>query len=360
VAKTEVLSLRGFNGFEMRVLVVKLSSIGDIVHCLPAVAAIKAHGPEVEITWVAERRSSDLLVDSPAIDRLIRIETRFKGRASDHAETLKALFSNLRTMRRSHFDLAIDFQGLMKSAVIARASGAKKVWGFGKDSLRESESRIFLNNTVEAEGRHHVVVKNMILAEKALGFNGPRRDFSFPISLSSPDFELADGIAAKSNSGFAILNPAGGWVTKLWSPESFGKLSDQLLERTGLRSVVTVGPGEIALGERVRRAARNDSVICVSPDIKSFHALAKKAQIYIGGDTGPTHIAVAAGTRVVGIFGPTEWWRNGSVNPLDVCVERNDIDCRENCHRRTCGKWICMDISPERVAEAAIARLGGE
>lgn len=344
----------------MKILVVKLSSIGDIVHCLPAVAAIRSRLPEAEITWVAERRSSELIEGSPVIDRLIQIDSRFRGGVSDYRDTLLALYSNLRELRNSRFDIAIDFQGLMKSAVISRASGARQVWGFGRESLREKESGIFLTHSAEAEGRHHVVRKNMILAEKALGIAGPHTGYAFPISISESDIEFADRVESESDAPFAILNPAGGWVTKLWSPESFGRLSDILLDRLGIRSVVTIGPGENSLAERIREAARNEALRCVSPDLKGFYALARKAKIYVGGDTGPTHIAVAAGARVVGIFGPTEWWRNGSVNPLDVCVERTDIDCRENCHRRTCGKWICMDISPERVAEAVIARLDRE
>ncbi len=341
----------------MNILVVKLSSIGDIVHCLPAVDAIRRHLPTAKITWIAEKRSSEILVDSPIIDKLIRIETRFKGGLDSHKETLAGLFANLRELRRGEFDIAIDFQGLMKSAVIARASGAKQVWGFGRESLREKESRFLLTESVEAEGRHHVVVKNIILAERALGFTDRRDSFSFPISIDQCDEALGESIAAESGSGYVLLNPAGGWVTKLWSPEMFGALSDILLERTGLRSVIATGPGEDALSERIRKSAKNDSLIFVKPGLKGFHALARRAKAYVGGDTGPTHIAVAAGAKVVGIFGPTEWWRNGSVNPLDVCVERTDIDCRDNCHRRTCGNWICLDIEPRVVAEAVIKRM---
>jgi len=341
----------------MNILVVKLSSIGDIVHCLPAVEAIRRHHPDAKITWIAERRSSEILVDSPIIDNLIRIETRFEGGFSSFKETLAGLFANLRDVRRENFDIAIDFQGLMKSAVIARASGAKQVWGFGRESLREKESRFLLTESVEAEGRHHVVVKNMILAEKALGFTDRRESFSFPISVDQSDEDLAESIAAESGSGYVLLNPAGGWATKLWAPERFGTLSDILFERTGLRSVITTGPGEDALADRIRKSAKNDSLVFIRPGLKSFHALARRAKVYVGGDTGPTHIAVAAGAKVVGIFGPTEWWRNGSVNPLDICIERTDIDCRENCHRRTCGNWICLEIEPRVVAEAVIRRM---
>ena len=97
----------------------------------------------------------------------------------------------------------------------------------------------------------------------------------------------------------------------------------------------------------------------VSLSLKGFYALAKRARVYVGGDTGPTHIAVAAGAPIVGLFGPTEWWRNGSPYSEDICVERNDIDCRVDCHRRSCSKWICMDISVDRVFDAVKKRIGG-
>ena len=344
----------------MNVLVVKLSSIGDIVHCLPAVAAIRQAHPDSKITWIAERRSSEILEDCPVIDDLIQIDSRFKGGLESYTATLRGLFSNLKELRANSFDIAIDFQGLMKSAVIARASGAKEIWGFGKESLREKESRFFLDRTVEAEGRHHVIEKNLMLAENALEFTASRDDFNFPISNSVGDNSFADSISAEMDGEFVILNPGGGWVTKLWPPEMFGALSDLLLEHAGLKSVITTGPGEESLAGRIRESARNKSLKFISPSLKQFHALARKSVAYVGGDTGPTHIAVAAGAKVVGIFGPTEWWRNGSVNALDICVERNDISCRENCHRRTCDKWICLDIRPDVVADAVIKRIESE
>jgi ADP-heptose:LPS heptosyltransferase len=95
----------------------------------------------------------------------------------------------------------------------------------------------------------------------------------------------------------------------------------------------------------------------VSPTLKGFYALARLASVYVGGDTGPTHLAVAAGAPVVGLFGPTEWWRNGSPRAEDICVERNDIDCRADCHRRACSRWVCMDIEVGRVLAAAGERL---
>ena len=120
--------------------------------------------------------------------------------------------------------------------------------------------------------------------------------------------------------------------------------------------IVTTGPGEEALASNDGEQSFRELHLA-SPTLKGFFELAKRARLYVGVDTGPTQIAVAAGTPIVGLFGPTEWWRNGSPNPDDICVERDDIDCRVDCHRRTCSKWICMESSVETVHAAASKEL---
>jgi ADP-heptose:LPS heptosyltransferase len=125
-----------------------------------------------------------------------------------------------------------------------------------------------------------------------------------------------------------------------------------------LQSLVTHGPGEEQLAQSVVDGSQSGKARTVKLSLKGFFALAQHAKIYVGGDTGPTHLAVAAKAPIVGLFGPTEWWRNGSPRPVDICVERNDIDCRVDCHRRSCSKWICMDIEVERVLKAVDARIG--
>jgi ADP-heptose:LPS heptosyltransferase len=121
--------------------------------------------------------------------------------------------------------------------------------------------------------------------------------------------------------------------------------------------VVVSGPKETDLAKQVEGGAADGRIVLSQPSLKGFYELAKRAQVYIGGDTGPTHLALAAGAPVVGIFGPTEWWRNGSTEIGDICVERNDIGCRTDCHRRACSKWICMDIDVENVFSAVRSRI---
>jgi ADP-heptose:LPS heptosyltransferase len=180
---------------------------------------------------------------------------------------------------------------------------------------------------------------------------------SFPINTTPSDEAEAHEAATTTGGKYAILNPGGGWPTKLWSVDRFGKLADLLWSNYGISSLITYGPGEEKLAEDVRRASVSGKAQPVNLSLKGFYSLARDAKVYVGGDTGPTHIAVAAGAPIVGLFGPTEWWRNGSPRPGDICVERTDIDCRVDCHRRSCSKWICMDIEVGRVLEAVDRRL---
>ncbi len=340
----------------MRILIVKLGSIGDIIHTLPAVAAIRTAMPRAEISWVVEVRSAEILRDNPILDRLIEVDTKALRRGLMSGETLRAPRQQLRRLRASAFDLAIDFQGLLKSASIARLSGARRVFGFPREFLREPASRFFLSKTIPIPHKTHVIRKNLALAKGALDIPVPDRgeDFVFPVATSPAHQAEAE---SRSNDRFAILNPGGGWPTKLWSVERFGRLADELWTHYGLRSLVTYGPGEQRQAETVVEAARSGQAKSVSLSLKGFYELAKRAELYVGGDTGPTHIAVAAGAPIVGLFGPTEWWRNGSPKAEDICVERVDIDCRTDCHRRACSNWICMDIEVDRVLQAVDKRL---
>src|SRR3990172_11619799 len=147
----------------MRLLFVKLGSIGDIVHTLPALAAVRRAMPHAEISWVVERRAAEILRDNPIIDRLIEVDTKALRRGLMSGETLRAPRQQLRRLRASAFDIALDFQGLLKSASIARLSGARNIFGFSRNALREPASRIFLSKTVSIPEHTHVIHKNLAL-----------------------------------------------------------------------------------------------------------------------------------------------------------------------------------------------------
>ena len=340
----------------VRVLVIKLGSIGDIIHTLPAYAAMRRAMPDAEFSWVVEKRSAEILRGNELIPELIEVDTRSLRGASGLDDALADISGQIKHLRKQRFDLSIDFQGLLKSGLIGQLSGAKRRWGFGKEGLREPASRFLLTDTAETDANLHVIGKNLALASAAVGVELPLQPLEFPIYTSDEHRAEAAAIIAKAGMNFAVLNPAGGWVTKLWHAEKFGQLADRLWEEKGLTSIIATGPKETELAERAAAASRSGKVILAEPTLKGFYELVKSAAVYVGGDTGPTHLAVAAGAPIVGLFGPTEWWRNGSPHPDDICVERSDISCRVDCHRRKCDVWICMDFGVEAVADAVDRR----
>ncbi len=341
----------------MKILIVKLSSIGDIVHTLPALAAIRRALPNAEIAWAAEKSAAEILRGNEFINHLIEVDTRSLRKGKIIGEILPEAAKQLGELRKFKFDVALDFQGLWKSAAIAKLAKAKKIYGFAKSNLREPSSRFLLTKTFEIPPNTHIIRKNLMLAEKALKISVPTENFEFPIFTDENHKVEAEKIIEQTSANFAILNPAGGWVTKLWHAEKFGELADRLWEEKGLFSIITTAPNEKKLAEKALANNKSGKILATQPSLKGFYELAKRAKIYVGGDTAPTHLAVAARAPIVGIFGPTEWWRNGSPNAQDICVERNDIGCRVNCHRRTCNRWICMDIKVSTVFDAVSARL---
>jgi len=342
----------------VKILIVKLGAIGDIVHTLPALAAIRSAIPDADISWAVEKRSAEILRGNTMINRLIEVDTRsLRGRKVVEG-LLRGIRIQLRDLRRFKFDIALDFQGLLKSAAITKLSGAKIRFGFDKGSTREPASRIFLNRSAEIPAHTHVIRKNLVLAEHALGIAVPQDHFEFPMVTGTEHKLESARIIDATGPNFAILNPAGGWVTKLWHAEKYGRLADMLWEEYGMTSLIATGPGESGLSDTVINNSRSGKAFVVQPSLKGFYELARAARVYVGGDTGPTHLAIAAGAPIVGIFGPTEWWRNGSPVSADICVERVDIGCRTDCHRRTCTNWICTDISVETVFRAVRTRLG--
>lgn len=344
----------------MKILIVKLSSIGDVVHALPCLTAIRENLPDAEISWVVERKCAEVLRDNPFLHRLIEIDTKAIRQQAKIGDSLRLAQEHWSELRAAGFDIALDLQGLWKSAFIAKFSGAKRRVGFAKNALREPSSRLLLTEKIEVPVQENIILKNLALVSKALNFNLPTiKNFEFPIFPNETHEREADEIIEKTGENLAILNVGGGWKTKLWSAEKFGQLADKLFETHGLKSVISFGPNEESLAKQAITASKSGQVFAANPSLRGFFALAKRAKIYVGGDTGLTHLAVAAKCPIVGIFGPTEWWRNGSPFPDDICVERNDIGCRENCHRRTCGNWICLDISVETVFRAVQKRLAG-
>jgi ADP-heptose:LPS heptosyltransferase len=330
------------------VLLVRLSAIGDVVHTLPVAAALRARG--YRSTWLVEEAARPLVEGNPAVDHVVPLP---RVRAFD----LGLAGAARAELRRVPREVALDLQGLWKSAAWARLSGARRVVGFAPRWRREPLSAVLLGEqaAVPAEAVH-VIDKNLSLLA-ALGVQAHGlREFPLPRSEDAAR-AVEEGLREMGEGPFAILNPGGGWASKLWPPEFFAEVAQGLRHRR-LAPVVTWGPGEERLADRVVTASGGAARRAFATTLLQYAEHARRARLVIAADTGPLHIACAVATPVVGIFGPTDPRRNGPWSEEDVTVCRRPL-CVP-CHRRHCPihEGVMNAILPAEVLKAVDRRLG--
>jgi lipopolysaccharide heptosyltransferase I len=267
-------------------LVVRLSALGDVIHTLPAVTALREH---FEVDWILERPYADL------------VET--VGEVKATPVSLKkwslAAIRDARRAARGH-QIAIDFQGLIKSSLVAFASDAKERYGFASEFIREKPAAWFINRKVKIDPATHVVEWNMQLA------NALRPGLS-----SRPlDFSRFTAVPPVSARGRVVLVPGAGKTEKLWPAERFRELARSI----GERALAVWGPGERELAEQI------GCEVAPPTNLRELAAVVRDAEVVIGGDTGPIHLAAAIGTRVIGLYGPTNPQRNGPYGQIENCV----------------------------------------
>jgi len=322
---------------------VRLSAIGDVVHTLPVLAALKRAGHDV--SWLVEPAARDVLVGQPLLDAAVVAPSARRFRLAPARATVREL-------RRQRFDVALDLQGLFKSASWARLSGARRVVGHARRARREPLSALLLHETAPVPTEAvHVIDKNLSLL-RALGIEAiGTREFPLP-----PLPAVTGGDAGRA---FALLNPGGGWAGKLWPAESFGALA-QHVRAAGLASLVAWGPGERPLAERVVAASSGAAELAPPTSLLELVDLARRARLVVAADTGPLHLACAVGAPVVALFGPTDPARNGPFAPHDVVVRR--VPSCAPCYRRGCTvhEGIMKTITVDEVARAVDARLARE
>ncbi len=329
----------------MRALLVRTSSIGDVVHTLPALAALHRHGWEAG--WLVEPPSRVLLEENPLLAQVVSAPSR---RAFSWSRALAAV----RELRSRHYDAALDFQGLWKSAAWARLSGARRVVGWEGGARREPSSALLLGERVPRADGGHVIDKNLALL-RPLGIEavGLRE---FPLPLSAEAVARVDAALRGAAEDLVVLNPGGGWASKLWPAERFGALAARL-RSAGLRPLVSFGPGEEGLADRVVAASSGAAERSFPTTLLDYVELARRARLVVAADTGPLHLACAVGTPVVALFGPTDPARNGPFDPGDVVVRRRPA-CAP-CYSRTCLRHagVMDEVSVEEVLVAAERRL---
>jgi len=333
----------------MNVLIVRLGGLGDIVQAIPAAAALRRAYPDARIDWLVDARHRELLTLVPVIDRIVTLEKSSPGGWLDVA----------RQLRPARYDVALDFQGLLKSAVLSRASGAQRVVGFSIWHLREKTATPFyseaIDTTTSGALSAHVIRKNLQLL-RAVNVEDDRIEFP----LSSVHSAAADAVREQAGGApFALINPGAAWPNKRWMPEHFGEVAAFLREVRGYVPFVLWGPGEEALATAVADASAGSARVAPPTRLADVVELCRGASLMISGDTGPLHIASAVGTPIVSLFGPTDPERNGPWSATDVAISRfAACSCHyeRRCHR---SDWCLASITAAEVTAAIQVRTQG-
>ena len=329
------------------ILIIRLSSLGDILHALPAFADLRASFPKSKIDWLVSEKHKALLSAVRGIDAI-----RILGAKAQGDFPLRSL---IRDLRSQHYDFAIDFQGLLKTAALSFLSGARTRLGFSRDLAREFPAHWFYHRTQPKPQRQlHVLQLNRMLA----GLTGAV-PASAPLEFCVPenDSRLVESMLQQEQlTDYVVINPGGGWSTKRWSLQRYGDLAKKIAVELGLPVVLTTGPGEETYYQAIADRCGGLRPRHFPVSFLQLIPLYQKAHLIIGGDTGPFHLACALRAPVVGIFGPTSPVRNGPWRSEDEVVA-HALPC-SFCYGRSCAtNNECMDISVDEVFAAVVRRL---
>jgi lipopolysaccharide heptosyltransferase I len=292
---------------EAKFLLVRLGSLGDIVHALPAASALRDTFPEARIDWVVDAKWARLLEGNPDISNVIVLDRKSAG----------GIRATVQKLRSAEYSCAIDFQALYKSALLPFWARVPRRIGFKSSYAREGLASLLYTETLNPRGPHKVD-HNLTLVEVAGAGGSVVR---FPLAIRPEDDEIASrALALHELKEFFVLNPGGGWRSKCWPAERYGELHRRLYESHGWRGVLTFGPGEQPLAQQAKRAAGDSPLALIELGLGPLMALLRRAKFVVSADTGPLHLASALGAPTIGFFGPTDPARNGPFSQEDISV----------------------------------------
>ncbi len=328
-----------------KILVIKPSALGDVVHSLPFLNAIRDRYPDAEIHWLIARSFEDLLQGHPMISRLWVIDKDRWKRLSNVSETARALRRLMRELREERFDLVVDLQGLFRSGLLCGATRSPVRVGFSEG--REA-SPLFYTHRIRGGRDCHAIERYMNVA-RSLGAHTDRIDYPFGWDLN--DSSHVENLP----SDYVVMAPAAGGEAKRWPAESFG----QLASRLPWPSVVISGRGDAQLVEQVVAASNGKALsLAGKTTLREVTAVIRRARAFISNDTGPMHIAAALGVPVFAVFGPTSAARTGPYGPAHTIITAG-LACSPCYRRKKCSNWICMEkVSVDRVLISIGDRLG--
>ena len=330
------------NSRSPRILIVRLSAIGDVIHGLPVLCALRDRFEHALLAWVVEERAASLLRGHKALDELITVPRGW-------LKSPGAVSRLRRRLRAFHFNAAIDLQGLTKSAVAAWLSGTPRRIGFDDSKGREL-SRWFNTERVQTTAAH-VIDANLQLL-RPMGITSPAVRFDVPESQT--DGAAAEEMIRQSgvDSGFGVINPGAGWPSKLWPPARFAAVANHLGHTHALPTlVVWAGEQELTWAARIVDDSGGHAQLAPPTSLTELAALVRRGRLFVGSDTGPLHLAAAVGTPCVGLYGPMPAERNGPYGSRHVALEKTRFEGTSR-QRRNAPREVMESISVEHVCDA--------
>jgi heptosyltransferase I len=311
-----------------RVLICRLSAIGDCIHTLPLAVRIKQLWPNCTLTWAVDCAASQLLEGHSAVDKILKVERHWVK----NTRQWKPLREQL---RNGHFDIAFDPQGLIKSGLLAWLSGARVRLGFNYSQAREL-APFMSTHRIQRTARHMVDTYLELLSpwESTPANHG---QFNMPVYEAAaekiPEILSASGL--DSGEPFLCITPGAGWPTKIWSVERFAEVARQLHKKLQLRAVVVwAGENERLMANVIAEQSGGAAVAAPKTNLTELAELVRRAELFLGGDTGPLHLAAAMGTRCVGLYGPTWGDEAGPYGTQNIGVQSPELPSRGRTKRR--------------------------
>jgi len=343
-----------------RIVLIKPSSLGDIVHALPTLSALRRRFPKAHIAWVVKREWAEVLEGNHDLNEVVAVDLT----------TARGWWTAIRAVRAGKFNLAVDLQGLFRSALLGWISEAPAHIGFAEG--REGSTWLYRYLVQSSEPSLHAVDRYLLIARSLAAPMEPVGPASFPLPADPETAaRMAALVAERMGDGagdLVLVNPSARWATKQWPPESFAAVADEL-SRRGMRVALIGAPGDAPIGEEVLRHMHSASLNVAAPlnligqtTLKELIAVLRLARVVVTNDSGPMHLAAAVGTPVVALFGPTDPAKTGPYGSGHI-VLRSGLPCSP-CVSRDCGNPVTMEclttIRPQQVIDSVTILLKGD
>ncbi|MFQ5992122.1 MAG: lipopolysaccharide heptosyltransferase I [Nitrospiraceae bacterium] len=350
----------------MNILIVKTSAIGDVTHTLPALNAIRAHYPDAHITWVVEEAAADIVEGHLALNRVLvslRKSWFHALKGGKIVQVIREVSRFITQLRDTHYDLLIDFQGLLKSSLWVMLAKADRKVGFGRGMEHAECSYLFLNERVPAvDMNRHALERELVLLE---GMGIPCQSVVYEFTIPKENMDEASALLRENGLAqgdhLVAINPMTKWPTKLWEHKRFAEVADRLIKE-GIRVAFTGSLSDRDAIDQICRHMVHEAIrLDGKTSLKTLAALYQRSRVVLSTDSGPMHIAAAVGTPVIALFGPTAPWRTGPYGPQHT-VLRAGVTCSP-CFKKRCltteyEEMACLQrITVEQVVETVLQKL---